>query len=407
MPVCGYSQNRYIGHQLIRFNVSTDTQLKTLRSTVSWGYDIWTHSGITRGFIDVRVPANQVSTVATLAIPFEILVANIQGVVDKEHRHMRRYSIPLANQVNSKNPNISFASIFDDWQSYETLSAYISSLPGVTQLPSIGKTFLGQDTNAFMFGSGQYNVVMQGGIHAREWISHSTVTYVANQLATNHPNLLQQFTFYVIPVVNPDGYNYTRSPNGDRYHRKNMQPNNGTNCIGTDVNRNFNINWSGPGASSNPCDDDYYGTFPFSTPEAKNIRCWHSYSELFMFSNAYSCATQVKDFSTLNHAAQLAVEAIQKTHGHVFSYGAACPTIYEASGIASDYTYNILNITYSYSVELRPNSSDPAGFNPSTDNIVDSGEEITAAMVALWTYVGIQLSKSSNETYRSLLKKRR
>ena len=45
------------------------------------------------------------------------------------------------------------------------------------------------------------------GIHAREWISPATVTYVMNELITNpqHGSLLNMFDFFILPVTNPDG----------------------------------------------------------------------------------------------------------------------------------------------------------------------------------------------------------
>ena len=46
------------------------------------------------------------------------------------------------------------------------------------------------------------------GIHAREWISPATVTYVMNELITNpqHGRLLNMFDFFILPVTNPDGW---------------------------------------------------------------------------------------------------------------------------------------------------------------------------------------------------------
>ena len=45
------------------------------------------------------------------------------------------------------------------------------------------------------------------GIHAREWISPATVTYVMNNLVTNpqYSDLLDMFDFFILPVTNPDG----------------------------------------------------------------------------------------------------------------------------------------------------------------------------------------------------------
>ena len=49
---------------------------------------------------------------------------------------------------------------------------------------------------------------MHGGIHAREWISPATVTYMAHWLLTDPSaaHFLKSFTFTIVPVVNVDGY---------------------------------------------------------------------------------------------------------------------------------------------------------------------------------------------------------
>jgi hypothetical protein len=94
---------------------------------------------------------------------------------------------------------------------------------------------------------------------------------------------------------NQDGYAYTRSSNGDRYWRKNREPNKSTSCIGTDPNRNFDSAWAQPGASSSQCNDDYYGPSAMSSAEARmigdyidsllnvvNYFDFHAYSSLWM-----------------------------------------------------------------------------------------------------------------------------
>lgn len=77
------------------------------------------------------------------------------------------------------------------------------------------------------------------------------------------------FTFTVIPVLNPDGYAYTRTK--DRLWRKNRQPNAKSRCIGQDPNRNFGFKWDMGGASRNPCMENYEGDSPFQSQEAKAL----------------------------------------------------------------------------------------------------------------------------------------
>lgn len=51
--------------------------------------------------------------------------------------------------------------------------------------------------------------------------------------------LLDTYDWYFLPVVNPDGYEY--SWEGDRYWRKNTRL--GALCDGVDLNRNFDQAW--------------------------------------------------------------------------------------------------------------------------------------------------------------------
>jgi extracellular matrix protein 14 len=95
--------------------------------------------------------------------------------------------------------------------------------------------------------------VILGAQHAREWIATSTALYVAHALAADPAaqpkdsaklslrHLLDHFEFYVIPLPNPDGYEYTRK--FDRLWYKNRQhvtPDLGLGvCKGIDMNRNW------------------------------------------------------------------------------------------------------------------------------------------------------------------------
>ncbi len=46
----------------------------------------------------------------------------------------------------------------------------------------------------------------------------------------------------------------------------------GTLCTGVDPNRNFDANWSGPGSSSNPCSETYYGPSVASEPLSQALQ---------------------------------------------------------------------------------------------------------------------------------------
>merc|ERR1712066_286187 len=127
-------------------------------------------------------------------------------------------------------------------------------------------------------------IFIEGGIHAREWISPATVTFIMKQLVENHQqnqDLIDFYDWYLLPVANPDGYEYTFTTN--RLWRKNRSPAFGLGslllalCDGVDLNRNFGYKWlradtiSPQGGTRINCAETYSGPGPFSEPESRNI----------------------------------------------------------------------------------------------------------------------------------------
>ena len=62
-------------------------------------------------------------------------------------------------------------------------------------------------------GAAKPAIFLEGGIHAREWISPATVTFIIRELVTNpaHAELLHMFDWIIVPIVNPDGYEYSHT----------------------------------------------------------------------------------------------------------------------------------------------------------------------------------------------------
>lgn len=110
-------------------------------------------------------------------------------------------------------------------------------------------------------GTNKAKVWFQCSIHSREWISNAVCQYIVSYLVSNYgineevTSLLNTVELIVMPFVNPDGYKWTWS--SSRLWRKNRQPNSGSTCVGTDLNRNYNDKWGTGGGSTNPCSDTY------------------------------------------------------------------------------------------------------------------------------------------------------
>jgi murein tripeptide amidase MpaA len=57
-------------------------------------------------------------------------------------------------------------------------------------------------------------VLVDAGIHAREWIAPAMALYIINQLVENNANnsdLTDGVDWFILPVLNPDGYEYSHN----------------------------------------------------------------------------------------------------------------------------------------------------------------------------------------------------
>lgn len=118
--------------------------------------------------------------------------------------------------------------------------------------------------------------------HAREPASLSQTMYFMWYLLENYGTdaevtyLVDNVEMYFVPMINPDGYRYNEliQPGGGGMWRKNRR-NNGGGDYGVDLNRNYSYQFGVSGASSDPWDDTYKGTGPFSEPETRAMRAFH------------------------------------------------------------------------------------------------------------------------------------
>ena len=65
-------------------------------------------------------------------------------------------------------------------------------------------------------GRGKPNIWIEAGIHAREWIAPAMAIYIIDQLLHNaQDGFLDELNFHILPVANPDGYEFSRIPEPD------------------------------------------------------------------------------------------------------------------------------------------------------------------------------------------------
>lgn len=293
------------------------------------------------------------------------------------------------------------------WENYyhlETIYAWLDLLVAkykdfVSPL-NVGQSFEGLPIKGVRLSHKPNNtaVFIEGGIHAREWISPATATYILDQLLTSNDSEVQDlahnFDWYFFPIINPDGYRATFE--SDRMWRKTRQP--FGLCRGTDLNRNWDSHWNETGASPDPCRYDYAGPYVFSEPESKQLSDYileiakrqhvrtylslHSFSQLLMFPYS-STSDKAPNYDDLKAIGEKAIMAMKQKYGTVYRTGSVYDTIYPSSGSSHDWAYTKAHIPISYTLELRgpPDSEDM--FILPAEQIRPTGEETMDGIVAL------------------------
>ncbi|XP_061238649.1 carboxypeptidase O [Bos javanicus] len=214
---------------------------------------------------------------------------------------------------------------------------------------------------------------MDCGIHAREWIAPAFCQWFVKEILQNYEDnsrirrLLKNLDFYVLPVLNIDGYIYTWTT--DRLWRKSRSSHNNGTCFGTDLNRNFDASWCSIGASHNCESLTFCGTGPMSEPETKavssfieskkeNIACFltmHSYGQLILVPYGYT-KNKSNNHEELIQVGQKAANALKAKHGTNYRVGSSADILYATSGSSRDWARDI-GIPFSYTFELRDNGT--------------------------------------------------
>lgn len=294
-----------------------------------------------------------------------------------------------------------------EWKNYyhlETIYAWMDlqcqKYSGILKPLDAGRSYEGVPLKGVKLSKKANNtaVFIEGGIHAREWISPATATYILNELLTSQDKDVQEiaenFDWIFFPVINPDGYKATFEK--DRMWRKTRQP--FGICRGTDLNRNWASAWNKTGSSPDPCAYDFAGPKVWSEREAEQISQFlvksvrtdhiqtylslHSYSQLVMFPHGHT-SEKAWNYDDLKAIGQKTVDAMKVKFGTVYKSGSVYETIYPSAGSSHDWAYSELKIPIAYTFELRgpPNSTDM--FILPADQIEPTAQETLDGFVAL------------------------
>nr|CAD7405200.1 unnamed protein product [Timema cristinae] len=376
-----------IGYEVFRV-YPTDEQLQLLyQFQERRDYNIWSEAFKPNLSVDIMVaPINRMIFQKFLQqnyIKYEIKIKDVHNSLEDEQRSLFR--------MRSRS-----SGVVSQYYQYDWIQSYLRRLENkyrnLVRVESIGKTYEGRDILVIQISTDRSArrpiVLIDAGIHAREWIAPSMALYIINRLVENQVDteeLVAKVDWHIIPVINPDGYEYTHTKvkvvliltyaEGGSGHLGAKIT--GTDCGGKTVlksrtrtvvvlTQTGTLTCTGMvGASSDPCEDTFSGTKGFSEAESqalqkyalkykKRIKMYltlHCYGNLILYPWGFTKKLP-ENWKDLHDLAVKASEAHVKAGGEKYIIGSSTNVLYPAAGGSDDWMKGVIGVDYSYTIEM-------------------------------------------------------
>ena len=250
----------------------------------------------------------------------------------------------------------------NQYKSYQESLEYLYKMqleyPELIRLQKIGTTFEGRDIVLVTISKNVENadskpaMLYTGTIHAREWIGHELALKFIEYIATNQnvdPQLeksLDESTLYMVPCLNPDGYEYSRKHFS--FWRKNRRKNH-DGTYGVDLNRNFSVGFKKVNDTSS---NVYGGEEPFSEAETRAVKefvdthpnitialDYHSQGNVFFPAHKFKHEAEL-DGTDMNALCANMNDEIEKVTGRKYGIHRGKPPAHLISGSGREYYYS-------------------------------------------------------------------
>lgn len=258
------------------------------------------------------------------------------------------------------------------------------------------RTVLGQTVYALEISrdvkepAGKPVFVMTGLHHSREWPTVDLTMEFVHDILDNDgtdariTSLLDRVRFIVVPVVNPDGYELSRTLLNEQ-KRKSCRVVDGASATfaecanplyrnkGVDLNRNYGAFWGGSGANMGVDGGSYRGPAPFSEPEIQNMRdLFNAHQVVVALSNHTPDAKVLRVPSAPEEPVPAdldAYDALAQALGRDMKWEAGPWTeiYYAASGTMEEYAYYSAG-TFAFTFEHTPGQR---SFHPAFPFVID------------------------------------
>ena len=266
------------------------------------------------------------------------------------------------------------------------------------------------------------SLLINGGIHAREWGTPELTTALIEAAVDNAGDnglwdyLIETVHFTVLPVNNVDGFRQTQRyptlvlvgadprwpqfwPRDGRMRRKNMRDADtslfsfGDHLNGVDLNRNFDPFWAAStGSSSNPAELVYHGPAAFSEPESQallqaaelarpdRLRWYqdtHSFTQVILSKRTFNQRRNAiqsqlaRTFREFHNALSL------QRHGRERIYPESPDSAGAGIGVTAEYFGVVYEIpSWTLEIEPRESAAEYGGFGANHDGFILPDSEV-------------------------------
>ncbi|XP_075981331.1 carboxypeptidase B-like [Anticarsia gemmatalis] len=366
----GYSL-KYDNHTLLRFLLKNDAQVEAAHHFHDPEGEVEVLK-VGRGVndtMDFLVPPNKLSFVNEFASSIGL----------KVEAKKKNYGRSFEDLHDERTPRRRYLKSFNlyEYHSFGQIQEFLNLMaarhPHLLTLQSLGNSYEGRVMKLAKISlnprAGNPIIFVDAGIHSREWVAPAYALYMIHRLITDPAAVqpggeLDGVDWYILPVANPDGYEFTRTARSNRLWRKTRSKNG--HCYGVDGNRNYGFKWAVSGVSKNPCDKETFaGPKPFSEPETRMVRnimmensklmklyvSLHSYGQYLVYPWGYTGDILPKEWKKLDSMARAVSDSVKRAGGKPFRVLSAGKW-YPAAGGSDDFAFGAVGVPYSYTMEL-------------------------------------------------------
>ncbi|CAF4867405.1 unnamed protein product [Pieris macdunnoughi] len=404
------------GYKVYKINPKTENDVEFIKKLQNNGIgELWEDQVHVNYEARVMVPPENVQlfleNIKEEKIDAQELISDMQRIIDNQ-------LLPDVISRNSANTSL-LSMTWDRYHNLDDINKWLDELvinyPGIVRNVTMGTSFENREIRGIVINykpdrEEKLIGMLEGTLHAREWISTAVVNWIIKELLTSTDpvirSMAENIEWHIFPVVNPDGYVYTFTTN--RMWRKNRNTRNFTSCgavsddmsNGIDLNRNFDFAWRTVGFSSDPCSNTFAGSAAASEPETQAIEnyvrsikdqgkfiyyySFHSYTQVIIvpYSNGTSAdVLQADNYADMFEIAARGAAKAKERYGTVYRVGIAADVLYVMSGSSFDWVKQETGVSVSYLIELRDTGD--FGFLLPASQIIPNSLEIVDSLIEM------------------------